>query len=308
MTAARLTDRAMYGPEFNPTTIPTSTHLFFDDQRGNILDVQTVANQSENDWNLQSTCCSPTRIELYDDTGKMTSFDCVSQKDQYIALKNNDTSFTEKFKEFLLRDPPKYIGQGITPTIIHKIIENETPQNKRTGLYFFDFDMLLSQFSGLNLNPTTVTKEWLEQYAKYLFSDHIGVEPPEGRLNLLKVMFEAIGPDRAYIITANPYAGKEYVESGRVLNPNPYLNVFIQLIQLLMPSFIPLHLVCSSGRNKSDRIREILEKLSAKGGARSKTKSKTKSKTRSKTRSKTKSMTRSNTRARSTRRKRRISS
>jgi hypothetical protein len=301
MTAARLPDGAMYAQLFNITTIPSSTHLFFDDQLANILDVQNVANQ--HDWNLQSTCCSPTHIELYDDTGRMTSFDCVRQKEEYVALKNNDTPF-------LLLEPPEFIGPGITPTIIRQIIANEPPQNKRTGLYFFDFDMLLSQFSGLDfLEPTKVTKEWLEQYAKYLFSDHIGVEPPECRLNLLKVMFEAIGPERAYIITANPYAGKQFTNNfGRLQTPNPYLDVFIHLIQVLMPSFIPLHLVCSSGRNKSDRIREILEKLSAKGGARSKTRSKARSKTRSNARSKANTRSKSKTRSRSTRRKRRISS
>jgi len=133
--------------------------------------------------------------------------------------------------------------------------------------------MLLSQFGGLDFpkNPESVTEEWLEQYAKYLFSDYIGPEPENGRLNLLKRMFEAIGSERIYIITANPFAGKNYtLATGRVMNPNPYLFVFVGLLRVLLPSFVPEHLVCTVGLHKSAAIRSILESLESrpKGGAR----------------------------------------
>jgi hypothetical protein len=302
MTAERLPDGAMHGPDFNITKIPRSTHLFFDDQCNNIWDVQT-ASKNDGGWNIQSTWCSPTHVELYDDTGKMTSFDCVHQKDDYISLKMNDASFTQKFKQVLQSIPllPEFIGTGITPTIIRQIIENEPPQNKRTGLYFFDFDMLLNQFNGLKFLESIEPTEDLEQYAKYLFSDHIGVEPlKKGRLNLLKEMFESIGPGRAYIITANPYAGNLYTnDKGRVLNPNPHLVVFIRLLQVLLPSFMPDHLVCSAGRKKSDKIRDILDNLNAKGGSKARSRANARSRSKARSNARSRSKARSKARSRS---------
>jgi hypothetical protein len=292
---------AIYGPQFESLQITDSINLFFDDQSTNVVDVQRVAN--ENDWNLKSVLCLPDNITLYGTgtgaTGK-TTLNCFKGKTTYGQLKKLDPGFAEDFKARLASSYE--IGTGITREIIQKIIENETePEPKRTGLYFFDFDMLLNQFGGLNFpeNPAEATPEWLEQYAKYIFSDHIGLEPEGGRLNLLKRMFEAIGPDRIYVITANPYAGAQFTnDKGRVLNPNPYLDVFIKLLQVLLPSFVPDHLVCTAGKKKSAAIMVIMDARASRGGSKSRRKSKTKTR-KTRTRSKARK-TRTKSKARKT--------
>ena len=285
---------AMYGPKFNMSAITPSTNLFFDDDYNNIGDVQTVAN--ENGLNIVSTWCLPTRMTLYNDSGEMPPFNCAQQKDEYTTLKKNDTTFTEDFKQYLQPVQPAAIGTGITPMIIRQIIENEQ-QKKCTRLYFFDFDMLLSQFNGMNFpeKPEDATDEWFEQYAKYLFSDYIVAETESGRLNLLKRMFATIGPERIYIITANGYANKQYIaKSGRVMNPSPYLSIFVRLLQVLLPSFIQDHLVCTASMKKSQSISRLTP--SSRGGAR--TKSRTKSRTKLRTKSRTKSRTKLRTKSR----------
>jgi len=270
----------IYGSQFDSLQITDSTNLFFDDQPTNVMDVQRVANKNE--WNLKSVLCLPDNITLHGGPTGKTTLNCVDGGIIYSGLKKLDTAFTDDFKARLSSSTE--IGTGITREIILKIIANETA-SQRTGLYFFDFDMLLNQFGGLKFpeNLAEATPEWLEQYAKYLFSDNIGLEPESGRLNLLKRMFQVIGPERIYVITANPYAGAQYEIKGRVMNPNPYLSVFVRLLQVLLPSFVPEHLVCTSGRLKSDAIRRILDSR-PKGGARTtkRTKSKTK-RTKSKT-------------------------
>ena len=305
-----LRPRAMYGSEFVFPTDP-STHLFFDDDRGNVNDVQGVANNLDYNWNLSSVLCLPTHMTLYGLGGGPRNFDCAKQqdKDEYYTLKKNDSISIAKD----IADPYD-IGTGITREIIQKIIEKETePEPKRTGRYFFDFDMLLSQFNGgmkcpekgADANPAP---EWVGQYAKYLFSDCIGAEPENGRLNLFKTMFEAIGPERIYIITANPYASTTYIlpSSGRVVTW--CFDIFVRLLQVLLPSFIPIHLVYANIKvqSKSTKIRYILDSR-LKGGARSKARKtkRTKSKTR-KTRSKAIRIrkTRSRTRSKASRRSR----
>ena len=305
-----LRPRAMYGSEFVFPTDP-STHLFFDDDPNNVNDVQGVANNLDYNWNLSSVLCLPTQMTLYGLGGGPRNFDCAKQqdKDEYYTLKKNDSISIAKD----IADPYD-IGTGITREIIQKIIENETePEPKRTGLYFFDFDMLMSQFNGgmkcpekgSDANPAP---EWVEQYAKYLFSDCIGAEPENGRLNLFKTMFEAIGPERIYIITANPYASTTYIlpSSGRVVTW--CFDIFVRLLQVLLPSFIPIHLVYANIKvqSKSTKIRYILDSR-LKGGARSKARKtkRTKSKTR-KTRSKARK-TRSKTSRRSHRNRKKTS-
>ena len=287
MSAPQLPDKAVLGPGFEIGNDP-SLSLFFDDDRGNVIDVQRVAN--ENDWNLKSVLCLPTQMTLYGVDGEPRIFDCAQQqdKDDYYTLKKNDTTIAKDI------NVPHGIGTGITREIIQKIIAKETePEPKRTGLYFFDFDMLLSQFNGLDFPIIDVlpTQEWFEQYAKYLFSDTIDEEPEDGRLTLLKRMFQVIGPERIYIITANPYAGADFtLGTGRVVPW--FVDKFIGLLQVLLPSFIPTHLVYANTKvqSKSTKIMQILESR-PKGGARKtrRTRSnakRTKSKTR-RTRSKT---------------------
>lgn len=288
--AVPILERAMYGPKFDMSAIDLSTNLFFDDDYNNIVDVQTVANQNE--LNLVSTWCLPTRMILYNDSGEMPPLNCARQKDEYTALKKNDTTFTEDFKQYLGPVQPAAIGNGLTPAIISEIIQNEEKQTC-TRLYFFDFDMLLSQFNGMDFpgNPEDATDLWLQQYAKYLFSDYIVAEPESGRLNLLKRMFIMIGPKRIYIITANGYANKQYTaESGRVINPSPYLSIFVKLLQVLLPSFIPDHLVCTSSMKKSQSISRLTP--NSRGGASTKSRTRSRTKSMSRTKSRTKSRTR----------------
>jgi len=263
-------ERAMYGPMFNTSVLQPSTNLFFDDDYYNIIDVQTIAN--ENNLDLISIWCLPTDITLHNDSGEMPPLNCARQKDEYTALKKNDTTFTEDFKQHLQTVQPAAIGTGITPNIIDAIIANEE-QTKCTRLYFFDFDMLLSQFNGMDFpkNPDHATDKWIQQYAKYLFSDYIVAEPERGRLNLLKSMFTTIGPERIYIITANGYASKNYtLESRRVVSW--YFNIFVRLLQVLLHEFIPDHLVCTSSMKKSQSISRLTP--SSRGGARTKKKAK----------------------------------
>jgi hypothetical protein len=298
MSESEHTESAGLGSEF-VFPIDPSTHLFFDDQQGNIDDVENMTD--DNELNLFSVWCLSTYMTLYIPGDKPQYFDCEKQKDKYHEIKRTDAPLvfvpgsTHKIHE---------IGTGITTDIIQQIIANEP---KRTGLYFFDFDMLLSQFGGLKFpeNPESVTEEWLEQYAKYLFSDYIGAEPENGRLNLLKRMFQVIGPDRIYIITANPYASTTYaLSSGR--NVTWYFEIFVRLLQVLLPSFIPTHLVYANTKvqSKSTKIMQILESR-PKGGARLKTRKtkRTKSKAR-KTRSKARRTKRTKSKAKTSRRSR----
>ena len=269
------------------------THLFFDDQYENITDVENMTDANE--LNLFSVWCFPTYMTLYSPGGEPQKFDCEKQQDinEYNEIKRTDVfvpGSTHKIHK---------IGTGMTRETIQQIIAKETGEPKRTGLYFFDFDMLLSQFGGLKFpeNPESVTEEWLEQYAKYLFSDYIGAEPENGRLNLLKRMFQVIGPDRIYIITANPYASTNYtLSSGRVVDWQ--FQKFVRLLQVLLPSFIPNHLVYANIKvqSKSTKIMQILNSRPM-GGARSKARrtKRTKSKARkTRTRSKTSRRSRRN--------------
>ena len=273
-------ERAMYGPKFDMSAINPSTNLFFDDDYDNIFDVQTIANQ--NNLDIISTWCLPTRMILHNASGEMPPLNCARQKDEYTALKKNDTTFTEDFKQYLQPVQPAAIGTGITPMIIRQIIENEQ-QKKCTRLYFFDFDMLLSQFNGMDFpgKPEDATDEWLQQYAKYLFSDYIVVEPESGRLNLLKSMFATIGPERIYIITANGYASKSYqLATGRLVDW--YFYIFVRLLQVLLPSFKSDHLVCTASMKKSQSISRLTP--SSRGGARAKSRTKSRTKLRTKSR------------------------
>jgi hypothetical protein len=276
-----LPENVILGSDFDINAIDPSTHLFFDDHPYNIIPVQDMANYKELD--LKSVWCLPTRMTLYGIDGVPKFFDCANQeeKDAYYKLKSTAAA---SVVIDVPRSTPRKIGTGITGEIIRQIIAKEIKQT-RQGVYFFDFDMLLSQFNELAFPEIDdlPTPEWFEQYAKYLFSDYIGVEPLEGRLNLLKSMFRAIDPERIYIITAN----------GTANDTNPKRTNFIKLIKVLLPIFIPDNL--RFGRHKSDVIADILESRS-KGGARSKARRirKTRSKAR-KTRSKARK-TRSNAR------------
>jgi hypothetical protein len=103
---------------------------------------------------------------------------------------------------------------------------------------------LLNQLSGLDFSFLSIPDNkdsLLKQYAKYIFSDHIGPEPPGGgRLTLLQTMFRTIGPERIYVITSNGFANFD----------SYYLSDFIAILQILLSNFIPSHLVCTNPKNK----------------------------------------------------------
>jgi len=258
---------------FNISLIPKSTHLFFDDDYGNITDVQNAANQDEKV--MMSVWCPPSEIKLHYATGVVRTFACGNVEDTktYNELKSNDGLVKGSEQSKILP-----IGAGITPNVIQQIIDDETSQEKPTRLYFFDFDMLLSQFNGLTFpDAATVDAQWLNDYSKYLFSDHIGPiddSMTDERLKLLKRMFDMIGAARVYIITANGHASATTIEkSGRQI-PNPHLQTFIKLLKELLPTFNSTHLYCTTGQKKSIVILRILDRKQLEGGSKNSDKSK----------------------------------
>ena len=243
------------------TVIPPNVHLFFDDDAGNIRDVQSVDKSKS--INLQSVHCRPGPISFYDAEGTPLN-QKITTYAEYRELKQQDDTIPDYFKQFIKSTTDRMsVGSGITPDMIRQIIayesyEYEQPQSR---LYFFDFDLLLSQLGGLDFsfvqNLDHVNMSVLNDYAKYLFSDCIGKEsPPTGRLNLLKQMFSKIGPDRVYIITSNAFANPN--------SSNPYFKFFIGLTQVLLPSFYGDHLICTNSKiadplftKKSDAIMSV---------------------------------------------------
>lgn len=218
------------------TVIPPNVHLFFDDNKGNIDDVNSVANSI----NLQSVHCPPGPISFYDAEGTPLN-QKITTYAEYRALKQQDDTIPAYFKQFIKSTDGMSVGSGITPDMIRQIIAYEYEYEQlHARLYFFDFDLLLSQLGGLDFsfvqNRDHVN---MSDYAKYLFSDCIGEEsPPTGRLNLLKQMFSAIGPDRVYIITSNAFA-----------NPNnPFFKFFLGLTRVLLPLFHERHLICTNSK------------------------------------------------------------
>jgi hypothetical protein len=246
----------------NLSVIPPYVHLFFDDDEGNIHDVQSVAKSKS--INLQSVHCPPGPISFYDAEGTPLNQKITNYAD-YSALKQYDDTFSAHFKQFIKSTDRMSVGRGITPDMIGQIIayesyEYEQPQSR---LYFFDFDLLLSQLGGLDFSfvqNRDHVKSDFNDYAKYLFSDCIGEESSIGRLTLLKQMFSAIGRDRVYIITSNAFANPN--------SSNPFFKFFIGLTQVLLPSFYGDHLICTNSKianplftKKSDAIMSVFNNV-----------------------------------------------
>lgn len=245
----------MDSTEFNLSVIPPSVHLFFDDDAGNIRDVQSVAKSKS--INLRTVHCPPGLISFYDAEGIPLNQKITKYAD-YSALKQQDDTISAHFKKFIKPTDRMSVGSGITPDMIRQVIESEKEPQSR--LYFFDFDLLLNQLGGLDFsfvqNREHVNMSDLNDYAKYIFSDCIGAESPTGRLNLLKQMFSAIGPDRVYIITSNAFANPD--------SSNPFFKLFFGLMQVLLPSFYGDHLICTNSKisdplftKKSDAIMSV---------------------------------------------------
>jgi len=240
----------------NPSVIPSNVHLFFDDDAGNIRDVQSVAKSI----NLQSVHCPPDPISFYDAEGTPLN-QKITTYSEYSALKQHDGTLSDYFKQFIKPTDRMSVGRGITPDMIGQIIAyEEKPQSR---LYFFDFDLLLSQLGGLDFSfvqNRDHVKSDFNDYAKYLFSDCIGEESSIGRLTLLKQMFSAIGRDRVYIITSNAFANPN--------SSNPFFKFFIGLTQVLLPSFYGDHLICTNSKianplftKKSDAIMSVFNNV-----------------------------------------------
>jgi hypothetical protein len=242
--------------DFTIGEVPPDASLFFDDYDVNIRDVQEHVNEKR--LNLHSVFCPPGPIAWHDANGM--PFNSVAD---YRFLKSlDDVSFSHDFRRFIKKDKIE-VGNGLTPGMIRQIIEYDKSPIARAHnrVYFFDFDMVLNQLSGLDFSflgiQTDNEDSLLNQYAKYIFSDHIGPEPAGGRLTLLQTMFRTIGPERIYIITSNGFAN---IHSS-------YLQSFIKILKILLPEFNPNHLVCTNSKNqpplynkKSAAIIDILTK------------------------------------------------
>jgi hypothetical protein len=237
-----LPPNAINADEFNVYGISPTTHLFFDDDRTNIENVQTAANELQ--LQLQSVHCPGDSLLLhYDDADAKDNVVSITNVDDYVKIKHMDP-------EFKIFKPSGDSGSGITYNMILQIISYEQAANPSSGrIYFFDFDRLLNQLGGLDfsfLNPDPNVDTDMTTYARFLFSDHI--QPNEmDRFNLLKRMFLAIPPDRVYVVTANRFADAS----------NPYSRHFLNIVKTLNPAFIPTHLIFS--RQKSEPIVSILQ-------------------------------------------------
>lgn len=157
---------------------------------------------------------------------------------------------SEKLKTHIRETPittkkdKRICSKGLTVEMIDQIIEFERrTEGKSTRKYFFDFDGLLTLVqSFFFFDEVTDTAGEIPGFAKYLFSDYIGEEPPireeppTGRLAKLKEMFTLIGPERAYIITNNGLA--QLSKSS----PIPDRANLCAIIGQIIPSFDSTHL------------------------------------------------------------------
>jgi len=233
-----------------------ASHLFFDDDARYITEVRDAITASGIPIPLVAIECPPGEVELYDNLGKGKSSKVKTTPDIYSILKSAEVKNTQ-FRRFLQEfNKEKELGNGITISMIQQIIEFEdSPQNPKERIYFFDFDKLLSQVKSItfafgNRKEEGSISSLIPAYAKYIFSDHIGPEPANGRLRLLKTMFEKIGHARVYVVTSNGLANDMILnkKNGR-LDTNPYKRYFVELIRELLPSFDESHLICTFSEN-----------------------------------------------------------
>jgi hypothetical protein len=258
-------------PESDISIIDPRTHLFFDDDARHIKDVRDAVAASGIPIPLVTIECPPGEVELYNDKGTKVKI----TPETYSRVKSAEVR-DRHFRDFLLDTHKETeLGNGITIPMIQQIIEFEdTPRSLKERIYFFDFDKLLSQVKSVTFGFGNRKEEGsisglIPAYAKYIFSDHVGPEPANGRLTLLKTMFEKIGPARLYIVTSNGLANDRMLnkKTGE-LGQNPFKRHFIELIRELLPSFIESHLVCTFientpplFNNKGQAIVDILTKL-----------------------------------------------
>jgi|LauGreDrversion4_2_1035121.scaffolds.fasta_scaffold164736_1 hypothetical protein len=256
-------------PESDISKIDPRTHLFFDDASRYIIEVRDAVTASG--IPLVAIECPPGELELYNDKGSKVKI----TPETYTRVKSAEVK-DRHFRDFLLDTHKETeLGNGITIPMIQQIIEFEdTPGVPKERIYFFDFDKLLSQVKSItfafgNRKEEGSISRLIPAYAKYIFSDHIGPEPANGRLTLLKTMFEKIGPARVYVVTSNGLANDRILnKKTEVLDTNPYKRYFVELIRELLPSFDESHLICTFSENtpplfnnKGQAIVHILTKL-----------------------------------------------
>ena len=231
------------------SSIDSRTHLFFDDKPEFIAAVNDAITTTG--IPLIAIHCPHGEVELYDESGSKIK---IPNPRRYSIKKALTAKGT--FRDYLSVITESAIGNGITIAMIQQIIDFETNlTNPKVRVYFFDFDMLLSQIEGIsfafgNRKVYGEISKIIPDYAKYIFSDYIGEEPANGRLTLLKRMFKEIGPDRVYIVTSNNLANLQILNKKTLtLDTNPYKQYFLELIRELLPSFAEDHLICTHSKN-----------------------------------------------------------
>lgn len=264
----------------NIPDIPEETHLFFDDDIGNVESVR-ASIRTYNEGHppsdqifLEAIYCPPGNLSLINGDGVPEQ---VRDLSHYNILKTsgaNATALSEKLKTHI-RDTPittnlekRICSKGLTVEMIQQIIDFETrTEGRSTRKYFFDFDGLLSQVQSFTFfGEVKDTAEEIEGFANYFFSDHIGVEPSTGRLAKLREMFGLIGPERAYIITNNDIARLS------ISHPIPDRPNLCAIIGQIIPSFDSTHLKKTladdkKNPNKGLNILSILRPKPASGPA-----------------------------------------
>lgn len=241
---------AAAGSSIDITTIPPTTHLFFDDEPLHVTNVNQRVKEyndehTESPIQLTSILC-PTggNVVLVNSDGSHAT---VGNINDYSGLKllyfkpppggKRSSTYTFFNSNFycIEKSKIKQFGCGFTSDVIDQIIAFETSNPGNQRLYFFDFDNLLS-LPGVFVSPEEGVIIDPDDYAHFLFSDHVQktVDPLDrlDRINLLKEMFSLIGERRSYIITCNPAA------SIRDINRR---STFIAILKVLLPTLIDDH-------------------------------------------------------------------
>jgi hypothetical protein len=255
--------------------ISSNKHLFFDDDEKYISQVNTAVeayNEAHEDSpiSLQSIHCPTGQVELVVSSSdkppilvKGTGEDKTKPGDDYSTVKIAKFKDADTDAEFIKRlstAEATITGNGITLDMIQKIItyeESSSPEEPKIRKYFFDLDLTLFLITGLTFDKDPDKNTALaELYAKYLFSNYTGEEPPGdgqfsgGRFGKLKEMFTKIGADRVYVITGNQHAGKQRTfNKGKTFKYNPIREHVLELLRELLPGFIEEHLICSHSNN-----------------------------------------------------------
>lgn len=256
--AGSAADDGAHSP-INITTIPSTTHLFFDDENEHIKNVNKNIEEYKSEHpelpiELTSILCPVgNNVVLVKSDGTPAT---VTNLEEYSRLKvgcfKPPTQFVRPspayifFRDFFFlheKSSKKPVGSGFTADVIRQIIEFETSNPRNQRLYFFDFDFLLS-LPGTFVDPTESIDP--ADYAHFLFSDYVQkTDNPQDRLNLLKEMFRLIGRERVYIITCNPAASqKEKTRRSK----------FIAILSVLLPNLIEDHVKFCSRRISESQV------------------------------------------------------